>query len=88
MLAEERELVLKIAEWPSVVKEAAKSLRPDYVAEYLDGLALVFNSYYEKAPVLKAEESVRGFRIALVNAVKTVLEAGFYILGIPTLTKM
>lgn len=88
MLPEERELVVKIAEWPTVVREAAASLRPDYVAEYLDGLALVFNSYYEKAPVIKAEEPVRNFRLALVNAVKTVLEAGFYILGIPTLTKM
>lgn len=88
MLPEERELVLKIAEWPTVVKDAVKSLRPDYISEYLDGLALVFNSYYEKAPVLKAEEPVRSFRLALVNSVKTVLEAGFYILGIPTLTKM
>ncbi|AFA38402.1 arginyl-tRNA synthetase [Pyrobaculum oguniense TE7] len=88
MLEEEKELLVKIAEWPSVVREAVRALRPDYVAEYLDGLALLFNSYYEKAPVLKAEEGVREFRIALVNAVKTVLEAGFYILGIPTLTKM
>nr|WP_181953921.1 arginine--tRNA ligase [Pyrobaculum arsenaticum] len=88
MLEEEKELLVKIAEWPSVVREAVRALRPDYVAEYLDGLALLFNSYYEKAPVLKAVEGVRKFRIALVNAVKTVLEAGFYILGIPTLTKM
>jgi len=88
MLPEEKTLVVKVAEWPTVVKEAFQALRPDYVAEYLDGLALVFNSYYEKAPVLKAEEPLRGFRLALVNAVKTVLEAGFYILGIPTLTKM
>ncbi|MEM0478965.1 MAG: arginine--tRNA ligase [Pyrobaculum sp.] len=88
ILPEERELILKIAEWPSVVREAVRNLRPDYVAEFLDGLALVFNSYYEKAPVLKAEETVRNFRLALVNSVKTVLEAGFYILGIPTLAKM
>jgi arginyl-tRNA synthetase len=88
MLPEEQELIVKIAEWPGVVREAVAALRPDYAAEHLDGLALVFNSYYEKAPVLKAEEPVRSFRLALVNAVKTVLEAGFYILGIPTLTKM
>ncbi|MGC8993895.1 MAG: arginine--tRNA ligase [Pyrobaculum sp.] len=88
ILPEERDLILKVAEWPSVVRESARSLRPDYIAEFLDGLALTFNSYYEKAPVLKAEEPVRSFRLALVNAVKTVLEAGFYILGIPILTKM
>lgn len=88
VLPEERDLILKVAEWPSVVRESARSLRPDYVAEFLDGLALVFNSYYEKAPVLKAEEPVRSFRLALVNAVRTVLEAGFYILGVPVLTKM
>lgn len=88
ILPEERELILKVAEWPGVVKTAVHALRPDYVAEFLDGLALVFNSYYEKAPVLKAEEPLRSFRLALVNAVKNVLAAGFYILGIPTLTKM
>lgn len=88
ILPEERELILKVAEWPSVVREATRALRPDHVAEFLDGLALVFNSYYEKAPVLKTEEPVRSFRLALVNSVKTVLAAGFYILGIPTLTKM
>jgi arginyl-tRNA synthetase len=88
VLPEEQELIVKIAEWPGVVRKAVAALRPDYAAEHLDGLALVFNSYYEKAPVLKAEEPVRSFRLALVNAVKTVLEAGFYILGIPTLTKM
>jgi arginyl-tRNA synthetase len=88
ILPEERDLIIKIAEWPGVVKDAVTALRPDYVAEHLDGLALIFNSYYEKAPVLKSEEPVRSFRLALVNAVKTVLEAGFYILGIPTLTKM
>ena len=88
ILPEERDLIIKIAEWPGVVKDAVTALRPDYVAEHLDGLALIFNSYYEKAPVLKSEEPVRSFRLALVNAVKTALEAGFYILGIPTLTKM
>jgi len=88
ILPEERELIIKIAEWPGVVRDAVAALRPDYVAEHLDALALVFNSYYEKAPVLKSEEPVRSFRLALVNAVKTVLEAGFYILGIPILTKM
>jgi arginyl-tRNA synthetase len=88
ILPEERDLIIKIAEWPGVVRDAVTALRPDYVAEYLDSLALIFNSYYEKAPVLKSEEPVRSFRLALVNAVKTVLETGFYILGIPILTKM
>lgn len=88
LLPEERELVIKVAEWPDVVKEAVGAMRPDYIAEYLDGLAILFNSYYEKAPVLKAEEPARSFRLALVSSIKTVLGAGFYILGIPTLSKM
>jgi arginyl-tRNA synthetase len=88
MLQEEREILMKVAEWPSVVRRAAASLRPDYIAEFLNGLSLLFNSYYEKAPVLKAEEPVRSFRLALVYAVKSVLEAGFYILGIPAVARM
>lgn len=85
---EEGELVVKLAMWPWTVASAARDLRPDYISEYLNSLALLFNSYYEKYPVVKSEEPVRGFRLALVNAVKTVMKNGLGILGVPVLQRM
>jgi arginyl-tRNA synthetase len=85
---EEASLVVKLAEWPRAVASAASDLRPDYIASYLNDLALLFNSWYEKYPVLKAEEPLRGFRLALVEAVRIVMKNGLWILGVPVLPKM
>ncbi|MBP1449323.1 MAG: arginine--tRNA ligase [Thermoproteus sp.] len=88
MAQEEAELAAKLAEWPRIVAKAAEDLRPDYVAGYLNDLAVLFNSYYEKYPVLKAEEPLRGFRLGLVDAVRIVMRNGLWILGIPVLQRM
>lgn len=85
---EERKLVLLLGEWPSVVAKASQDLRVDYVTEYVNRLALEFNKFYERRPVLQAEEPYREFRLALVNSVRQVLENAFRILGIPTLERM
>ncbi|MEL9990553.1 MAG: arginine--tRNA ligase [Thermoproteus sp.] len=85
---EEAELVVKLSMWPWTVAAAARDLRPDYISEYLNSLAVSFNSYYEKYPVIKSEEPVRSFRLALVNAVRTVMKNGLSILGVPILQRM
>ncbi|MEZ0247759.1 MAG: arginine--tRNA ligase [Thermoproteus sp.] len=85
---EEAELVVKLSMWPWTVASAARDLRPDYISEYLNALAVSFNSYYEKYPVIKSEEPVRSFRLALVNAVRTVMKNGLNILGVPILQRM
>lgn len=85
---EEADLVIKLSMWPWTVASAARDLRPDYIAEYLNSLAVLFNSYYEKYPVIKSEEPIRSFRLALVNAVKTVMKNGLGILGVPILQRM
>lgn len=85
---EERDLVVRLAMWPRVVASAVKDLRPDYISDYLNSLALLFNSYYEKYPVIKAEGDVRRFRLALVNVVRITMKNGLEILGVPVLSRM
>ncbi len=85
---EERELILLLGEYPEVIARAARELRLEGIVEYVNRLSLVFNSYYEKYPVLNAEPGVREFRINLVNAVRTVLGNAMDILGIPRLRSM
>ncbi|GAB6943995.1 arginine--tRNA ligase [Vulcanisaeta sp. JCM 14467] len=85
---EERELILLLGEYPEVIARAAQELRLENMIEYVNRLSLVFNSYYEKYPVLNAEPGIREFRINLVSAVRTVLGNAMDILGIPKLRRM
>ncbi len=85
---EEADLIKYIGEVPEVITQAALDLRPDYIVEHVNKLALAFNSFYERYPVIHAEEPYRGFRIALVSTVKRALENIMNILGIPILERM
>jgi len=51
-------------------------------------LAADFSAFYEKCPVIKAEEAVRRRRLEIVGAVKTVLGNGLGLLGIAAPEKM
>lgn len=85
---EEKDLVLMLGEFPNTIAKAANELRLEYITEYVNKLSLMFNSYYEKYPVLNAPQGQREFRINLVNAVRTVLGNAMDIMGIPKLRKM
>ena len=84
----EKELFALLAEYPSVLAEAAKDLWPHYVANYLFMLANKFSSFYEALPVLKAEPGVREARMKLVESVKIVLVSGLNLLGIEAPERM
>ncbi|QOJ78200.1 arginine--tRNA ligase [Infirmifilum lucidum] len=79
---EEKPVVLLLGEFPSVVRSAAESLRPDLVTSYLNNLAVEFNKYYDTTPVLKAPEGKREARLMLVKSVAQTLANGMYLLGI------
>ncbi len=85
---EEKSLILLIGEFPEVIAKAAHELRLEDLTEYANRLALAFNSFYEKHRVIGAPDEVRGFRLALVSSVMTVLGNIMDILGIPRLRKM
>ena len=85
---EEIELILQLGEFPKIIAKAANELRPDYLVEYVNKLALTFNSFYEKYPVLTADEPWKTFRLTLTMCTKIVLENVMNILGIPILERM
>ncbi|WP_069806596.1 arginine--tRNA ligase [Vulcanisaeta thermophila] len=85
---EEKELILMLGEFPSIITKAAQELRIEYITEYVNKLSLLFNSYYEKYPVLNAPQGQREFRLNLVSAVRTVLGNAMDIMGIPRLRRM
>jgi len=78
----EQRLIVKLAEFPEVIIDAADNLKPEIVANYCNDLAELFNTFYDKCPVLTAENKLRNARLRLVNCVRTVLRNGLNILGI------
>ncbi|MCX8176344.1 MAG: arginine--tRNA ligase, partial [Candidatus Bathyarchaeota archaeon] len=85
----EKNLVIKLASFPEVFCEAADNLKPEVITEYLGNVGDSFNLFYDKLPVLKAEnESLRDTRLKLVEVVEIVLKNGLNLLGIKTPEKM
>lgn len=85
---EEIELMKCLAEFPDACELCCQQYSPHYLCTYLYMLADSFNRFYERIPVLKAEEKERASRLRLVAAVRTVLGIGMNLLGIDRIEKM
>lgn len=90
VLREPQELAVArlLPRFPEIVAQAAEEFKPNLIANFLFELASGFNSFYAAVPVLQAEESIRGVRLQLVEAVTTVLKNGLALLGIETPEEM
>jgi arginyl-tRNA synthetase len=80
----EKELALRLMQFPSTVLRAAEAYKPSILADYLFGLSQTYSSFYQRSPVLKAEPAVRDSRIRLCAMVAQVLAEGLGLLGIRT----
>ena len=87
-LARELDLAQRLAEYPEVLAEGARAFAPHQVAFYLRELAGAFHSYYNAERILVAEEEVKLARLALVLAVRQVLQNGLALLGVSAPEKM
>ena len=85
----EKELLLCLIKFPHTIEEAAEKLRPDLLAEYANNLAIIFNSFYDKVPVIHSKnEELRKARLWLVNATRIVLKNALNIMGIAAPSRM
>jgi arginyl-tRNA synthetase len=85
-----RELALaqRLGEFPAMLAEAAHDFAPHMVAFYLRELAGEFHSYYNAERVLVADEELKLARLALILAVRQVLQIGLALLGVNAPEKM
>ncbi len=81
-------LMLKLAQYPAMLTEAAKDFAPHDVTFYLRDLASLYHSYYDAERILVDDEKVRAARLALVAATAQVLHNGLKVLGVSAPTKM
>ena len=91
LLAEpvEHHIMLALARFPEIFRDTTDNLKPHSIADYANGLADKFNTFYSKLPVIKAKpETLGAARLALVDGVRTVLKNALDLLGIEAPEKM
>jgi len=85
----ERNLIRKIHEFSSVIKDSANTYNPALVANYTYDLVKEYNGFYHDYQVLKEENTdVRSFRIALSKQTGQVIKNAFWLLGIDVPERM
>ncbi|HET7305592.1 MAG TPA: arginine--tRNA ligase, partial [Segeticoccus sp.] len=84
----ERALALALLGFGSTVEQVGDLLEPHRLCGYLFDLAQTFTTFYEQCPVLKAEDEVRGSRLALCALTLRVLVQGLDLLGVPAPERM
>jgi len=85
---EELSILRFIQQFEKEVEHAAKEFSPNYIANFLYELAKKYNLFYQKNPILKADDSNKHLRIQITKAVGHILKTGLYLLGIKTVDKM
>jgi arginyl-tRNA synthetase len=87
-LPEEINLIKTITRLPEVVEGAALSLEPHRLTFYLNDLAALFHSYYNKYKVLSDEEGLSRARLFLIKSILVVLGNALRILGVSAPERM
>jgi arginyl-tRNA synthetase len=85
----EKEVIMQLANYKSVVERAAELLSPALVANYLYDLVKSYNSFYQSNIILKLEdEKLKQFRLNLSNLTAQSIKKSLSILGIGTVNRM
>ncbi|WP_018714815.1 arginine--tRNA ligase [Brachymonas chironomi] len=81
-------LLVKLAQYPDMLRTAAADFAPHDVTFYLRELASSYHSYYDAERILVDDEATRTARLALVAATRQVLANGLAMLGVTAPEKM
>lgn len=86
---EERDLILALTQYPSIISEAADGYNPALIANYVYELAKIYNKFYHERSILQAEDEVlKVFRLQLSSATAKVIAGGMNLLGITVPERM
>jgi arginyl-tRNA synthetase len=87
-LPEELNLIKAISRLPEVIEGAALALEPHRLTFYLNALAALFHSYYNKHKVLSDDEGLSRARLFLIKSILIVLRNVLRLLGVSAPEKM
>ncbi|MBB6372078.1 arginine--tRNA ligase [Chryseobacterium shigense] len=85
----EKELIMLLANYKTIVERAAEALSPALVANYVYDLAKSYNSFYQSNIILKLEdENLKRFRLNLSDLTAKTIRKSLALLGIGTVDRM
>jgi arginyl-tRNA synthetase len=89
LLKPERDIIVSLEQYPTVIMQAAKELNPSAIANYIFSLAKTFNSFYTVLSIASAEtEEKKKLRLQLAVMTSNVLKSGMQLLGIKVPERM
>lgn len=77
-----------LAQFELVLDQAISEWSPHFIASYLLEVSHLFNSWYASTKILVDDNDNKAHQIFIVDATKTILEKGLYVLGITIPEKM
>lgn len=84
----EKKLVAKLADFPAEVARASQNLEPHRIVTYLYDLAALFHGFYNSCRILEEEPALRDHHLAVVLAVRQVLQNSLRLLGLSAPERM
>ncbi|HRN97085.1 MAG TPA: arginine--tRNA ligase [Candidatus Saccharibacteria bacterium] len=84
----EKSLIVKLLDYPDVVRLSARDLEPHKIANFLYELSRELNRFYENTRVLDAGQSEKSARIDILDKVSFVFNHGLSLLGIEVPSEM
>jgi len=88
MCESEYAVISELGKFADVVKSAAEKYEPSFVTRYAIDLAQAFSKFYIDCKIACEDENLRNFRLAITDAVKTVLINALTLLGIDYVEEM
>jgi arginyl-tRNA synthetase len=89
LLKLEKEVIYNLEQFGAIIMEAAKTLNPSVLANYLFHLSKSFNSFYTEHSIGNAEsEDKKNLRIQISMMTANVLKNGMQLLGIKVPNRM
>lgn len=86
---EEKEIIKLLAEFPTVLNEAAKELSPAVLANYTYELVKTYNHFYQAVPILiEQDEMIKRMRLILSLNVAKVINLSMGLLGVKVPERM
>lgn len=80
--AQERDILVKLYEYPRIVRDAAENYDPSLVGNFCYELSRLYSKFWQDLSVFRADDTARSFRLLLSQSTGDVLEKGMKLLGI------
>ncbi len=89
LLPLEKELILTIEQYSTIIEQAATELNPSVIANYVFDLSKIFNSFYTEHSIANAEsEEKKQLRLHIASMTANVIKSGMQLMGIQVPERM